>query len=199
MERVTDNSKQFFDHLPFSTGANGDVETVVFMLIGATLLLFGRKLYWFVVAAAGFAAGTLVGHEVFPQEPDWVLIVAPLAVGMVAAILSIFLQKLALRLAGMIAGGFLGYTVAEVFLAKPWPLLALVIGCLLGFWMVMVLFDWALIMLSSLSGTALISLRVPLAPEPQAGLALVLFIIGIAVQGSMQKKAPAPRGQPKPA
>ena len=138
MERVTDNSKQFFDHLPFSTGANGDVETVVFMLIGATLLLFGRKLYWFVVAAAGFAAGTLVGHEVFPQEPDWVLIVAPLAVGMVAAILSIFLQKLALRLAGMIAGGFLGYTVAEVFLAKPWPLLALVIGCLLGFWMVMV-------------------------------------------------------------
>ena len=199
MEPIIETLKRGFEELTKMVSAPSDLESILIMIGGATLLLFGRKLYWFVIAAAGFAAGSLIGREVFPDEPEWLIIAAPLLVGVVAAILSIFLQKLALRLAGMIAGGFLGFTIAAEFIAKPWPLLGLVIGCIIGFWSVMILFDWALIILSSLSGTALIVQRVPLELEPQLILAGVLLILGIAVQGSTQRKAPAAKSQPNPA
>ncbi len=199
MEPIIETLNRGFEELTKMVSAPNDVESVLIMIGGGVLLLFGRKLYWFVIAATGFAAGSLIGREVFPPEPEWLIIAAPILVGVVAALLSIFLQKLALRLAGMIAGGFLGFTIAAEIIAKPWPLVALVIGCIIGFWSVMILFDWALIILSSLSGTALIVQRVPLELEPQLILAGVLLVLGIAVQGRTQKKAPAAKSQPKPA
>ena len=199
MEAIIETLKKGTEELTRIASGMGDLESILIMMAGATLLLFGRKLYWCVIAAAGFAAGSFIGHEVFPPEPEWLVIAAPVLVGIVAALLSILLQKLALRLAGMIAGGFLGYTIAAALIAKPWPLLGLILGCVIGFWSVMILFDWALIALSSLSGTALIVQRVPLEKEPQLILAAVLLVIGIMVQGAMQKKTPATKNQPKPA
>ncbi len=199
MEPIIETLKKGTEELSRIASGMGDLESILIMMAGATLLLFGRRLYWGVIAAAGFAAGSYIGHEVFPPEPKWLIIAAPVLVGIVAALLSIYLQKLALRLAGMIAGGFLGYTIAAALIAKPWPLLGLILGCVIGFWSVMILFDWALIMLSSLSGTALIVQRVPLEKEPQLILAAVLLFIGIAIQGAMQKKAPAAKKQPSPA
>ncbi|MCS1410143.1 MAG: hypothetical protein M2R45_03332 [Verrucomicrobia subdivision 3 bacterium] len=184
-------------NIVINTGA--DTETILIMAAGGVLLLFGRKLYWFIIAAAGFVAGTVIGHEVFPPDPQWLVVVASLLVGVVAAILSIFLQRLALRLAGMMAGGFLGYTVFAAFFAKPWPLVGLALGCLLGFWLMMRLFDWALIILSSLSGMALIVERLPLEREPLLILGLVLAVLGIAIQSSMQNKSAAGKREPKPA
>ena len=63
----------------------------------------------------------------------------------------------------------------------------------------MILFDWALVILSSLSGTALIVQRVPLERDPQLILAAVLLILGIAIQGSLQRKQAPQKNQPKPA
>jgi hypothetical protein len=199
MEPIIETLRKGVEQLALIASVPDDLESILVILAGATLLLFGRKLYWFVIAAAGFAVGSIIGHEVFPPEPEWVMIAAPILVGIVAALLSVFLQKLALRLAGMITGGFLGYTIAAMFIAKPWPLLALLIGCILGFWSVMILFDWALVILSSLSGTALIVQRVPLERDPQLILAVVLLILGIAIQGSLQRKQAPQKTQPKPA
>ncbi len=197
MEPIVESLRKGIAQLSQMAGNPADLEMALVITAGTILLLFGRKLYWFVIAAAGFAGGMVVGHEVFPPEPAWVLIVAPLLVGIVAAILSLFLQRIALRVTGMIAGGFLGYTIVAAFLVKPWPIAGLILGCIIGFWLVMTLFDWALIILSSLSGTALITQKVPLDQTPQIILAVVLFILGVSVQGTMQKKGAPAKNPPK--
>ena len=163
------------------------------LLAGGLLLLFGRKLYWCILAVAGFAAGVWVGYEVFPPEPVWLLISVAIFLGVVAALLGIFLQRLALRAAGIITGGFLGYVLADAFFVKPWPLEGLALGCLLGFRLVLRLFDWALIVLSSLSGAAIIAHRLPLEPAPLLVIALILALLGMAVQAGMQKRSDGKR------
>lgn len=200
MEPILETIRTGIDQIvPFISNLEGSITdqnkvlTLLSVAGGGILLFFGRRLYWFVIAAAGFAAGTLIGHQVFPPDPAWLIIVAPMLIGIIAAILSIFLQKLALRVTGMLAGGFLGYTIAAELIAKPWPLVGLLIGAIIGFWLVMILFDWALIMLSSLAGTALICQQAPLDREPRFILAAVLVLLGIAVQGTMQRKATDPK------
>ena len=185
-----DQLVQFISNLDGSITNQDKLLTIISLAGGGILLFFGRRLYWFVIASAGFAGGILIGHKVFPPEPVWLILAAPVLIGIIVAILSIFLQKLALRVTGMLAGGFLGYTIAAELIARPWPLVGLLIGSIIGFWLVMILFDWALIMLSSLSGTALICQQAPLDREPRFILAAVLLLLGIAVQGTMQRKAP---------
>lgn len=189
MESIIENLRRGVDQLLTLEWQWGEWKPIFMMIVGTILLLFGRKLYWFILIAVGFVGGSILAQEFFPPEPQWLGIAAAFFIGIAAAILIVFLQKLALRLAGMIAGGFLGYTAAEEFFAKPLPLLALFLGALLGFWLVMILFDWALIVLSSLSGTALITECIPLEKGAQWILAAGLLIVGIAIQWSMQRKS----------
>ena len=73
--------------------------------IGVVVLLFGRKLFWLCVAAIGFAAGvTLASHIVSEPTPLLQLTFAVL-LGFVGALLALFVQKLAIGVAGFIAGG----------------------------------------------------------------------------------------------
>src|SRR5438552_18405709 len=86
-------------------------------LIGAAVLLFGRKLFWLCVAAIGFAAGvTLASHIV--SEPSAVLqLTFAILLGFIGALLALFLQKLAIALAGFLAGGRFAGGLVATFLA----------------------------------------------------------------------------------
>ena len=187
MESIAETLQKWLERLATVTGHSEHWEDALVLLAGGLLLLFGRKLYWCVLAVTGFAVGVWIGREVFPPEPIWLLIGLAIFLGVVAAVLGIFLQRLALRAAGIITGGFLGYILADAFFIK-WPLAGLALGCLFGFWLVLWLFDWALILLSSFSGAALIVYRLPLEPAPLFVAGLILALLGMAVQSGMQKK-----------
>ena len=189
MEAIVETLQKGLERLAVTTSHPERWEVALVLLAGGLLLLFGRKLYWCILAAAGFAVGAWIGHEVFPPKPVWLLIGVAIFLGVVAALLGIFLQRVALRTAGIITGGFLGFVLADAFFVKPWPLAGLALGCLLGFWLVLRLFDWALIVLSSLSGAAVIVHRLPLEPTPLFVIALILALLGVAVQSGMQKKS----------
>ena len=193
MESIVETLQKWLERLATVTGHSEHWEDALVLLVGGLLLLFGRKLYWCVLAVAGFVAGAWIGHEFFPPEPIWLLIGLAIFLGVVAAVLGIFLQRLALRAAGIITGGFLGYILADAFFIKPWPLAGLALGCLFGFWLVLWLFDWALIVLSSLSGAALIVSRLPLELAPLFVAGLILALLGLAVQSGMQKKSAGKR------
>ena len=188
MESIVETLQKWLERFATVTGHSEHWEDALVLLAGGLLLLFGRKLYWCVLAVAGFAVGVWIGREVFPPEPIWLLIGLAIFLGVVAAVLGIFLQRLALRAVGIITGGFLGYILADTFFIKPWPLAGLALGCLFGFWLVLRLFDWALILLSSFSGAALIVYRLPLEPAPLFVAGLILALLGMAVQSGMQKR-----------
>ena len=156
------------------------------ILLGGALLLAGRKLFWLFVGGIGFVTGLQFAAN-FWQGPDTLALVFGLIVGLIFALLAVFLQTIAIGIAGFFAGGYvltalagmLGMDTSAIF----W--LIYVIGGIIGLVIVIYLFDWAIITLSSLAGASLL-LQALFSQSGAGGVIFaVLFIIGIIVQGSV--------------
>jgi hypothetical protein len=185
-------------HAPFHSFGPFSFTTASCLLVGGLLLLAGRRLFWIFVGAAGFFVGTGVAARIASGTADWVALVIALAFGLAGLVLSLIVQKLAIVAAGFVMGS---YAVDRLLLTlQPrwagWEWAALLAGGALGTLLVLLLFDWALIVLSSLGGAALIIY--PFSPVPSLGLLLfaVLTIAGIGFQGGVLKKAKG-GGRPK--
>ena len=153
-------------------------------LVGAALLLFGRKVFWLFVAGAGFVAGMSLTSRVL-QGPEWVAVLVGLGIGFLAALLALVLQRFAIGLAGFLVGGYLALQfLTPLFNLDQnwWPWLAFVLGGILGAVLVNAVLDWALIGLSSLAGATLITET--LGARHVAGLLvfILLLVIGVAFQ-----------------
>ena len=164
------------------------------ILLGGALLLAGRKLFWLFVGGIGFVTG-LQFAENFWQGPDTLALVFGLIVGVIFALLAVFLQTIAIGIAGFFAGGYiltalaglLGMDTSAIFWIRY------VIGGIIGLVVVIYLFDWAIITLSSLAGASL--LLQALFPQSGAGgvIFAVLFIIGVIVQGAVLRSEQSAR------
>src|SRR5437762_5034401 len=155
-------------------------------LIGAVILFFGRKLFWLCVAAVGFAAGVEIApHLVHEPSPLLALTVA-IILGIIGALLALFLQKIAIAVLGFLAGGKLAGAIAAAFLIHygEHSTIVFLAGGIIGAILLLALFDWALIVVSSLIGAHLIQSAVVL---PATGSTLVL--IGLAVLGILVQAA----------
>ena len=161
---------------------------ILSILIGVVILLFGRKLFWLCVAAIGFAAGVeLAPHLV--QDPSALLsLTIALLLGIIGALLALFLQKIAIAVLGFLAGGKLAGAIAAAFFVHyaQHSTIIFVIGGVIGAILLLVLFDWALIVVSSLIGAHLIVYQSTIA-LPQSG-SIILFI-GLAVVGILVQAA----------
>ena len=158
------------------------------ILIGAALLLFGRTLFWLFVGGIGFLVGFSLAVQALPGQPQWVVLLVALAVGLVAAILSIFLERLVVAIAGFFAGGYFLSTLAVAVLPNNQPTvawIAFVVGGLVGALLTVAVLDPALILLSALAGATAISQNVPLSPSARGILFIVLLICGIIIQADL--------------
>jgi hypothetical protein len=166
--------------------------TMIRALLGVVLLLTGRKLYWLFVGVIGFVLGFGLASIAFGSESEWALLAIGLTVGVLGAVLAVFVQGLAVGLAGFLAGGFILTTLSNLIefsqVMPAW--LLFLIGGILGAIMVRVLFDWALILLSSLAGAGLIVNALDAKQWLGALLFLALFVIGMIIQaGTLRKKS----------
>lgn len=173
---------------------------IINFLIGLAVLLFGRKLFWLFVAVAGFVLGVVVAPLLLPGQPDWLILLVALGLGIVGAILAIVVQQVAVAVAGFIFGG---YGLVAVLTAlgvsiSPWEWVVYVVGGIIGAVLVLYLFDPALIWLSSLAGAVLISDVVKLSPPFDLILFVVLVIVGIAVQTGLSRREPPQERPPAP-
>jgi hypothetical protein len=161
---------------------------IVGALIGAVILFFGRKLFWLCVAAVGFAAGVEVApHLVHEPSPLLALAVA-LVLGLIGALLALFLQKIAIAVLGFLAGGKLAGAIAAAFFVHyaQYSTIIFVVGGVVGAILLLALFDWALIVVSSLIGAHLIVYQNAI-PLPQSGS--IIVFIGLAVLGILVQAA----------
>ena len=159
---------------------------IVGILIGVVVLFFGRKLFWLCVAAVGFA----VGVEIAPQlvhEPSTVLALVIAAVfGVLGALLALFLQKVAIGVLGFLAGGKLASAIAAAFFVHyaQYSTIIFVIGGIIGAILLLAVFDWALIVVSSLIGAHLIQSAIVLPPTGSTLVLIGLAVLGILVQAA---------------
>jgi hypothetical protein len=157
---------------------------VINLLLGAALLLAGRKLFWLFIGIIGFITGVQLAAR-FWNGPEWTAILIGVIVGIIFALLAVFIEALAIGIAGFLAGGFVFTTFTNMLGLNDGLLfwLFFAIGGMIGLLMVMFLFDWALIVLSSLAGAALI-VQSLFAESGPGGLVFIgLFLVGILVQG----------------
>jgi hypothetical protein len=167
-------------------------------LIGLAVLLFGRKLFWLFVAVAGFVFGVMIAPLLLPGQPDWLILLVALGLGLVGAVLAIVVQQVAVALAGFIFGGYglLSLLAAIGLSVSPWEWLVYIIGGIIGAVLVMYLFDPALIGLSALAGAILITDVIKLTnvvtlnPPFDLALLVILTVVGIAFQAETMRRQP---------
>jgi len=171
--------------------------TIVRILAGLGLLTLGRKLFWLFVAIVGFEFGFFIAER-FLQRPAGDLLALGIAVlfGIIAALIAIFLQQLAIYVGGFLAGGAILVRLLEMFvvggprLENVMLVVVFIVGGIIGALVMMFLFDWALIVLSSLAGAGLLA-NIATANGIPYGLIIfiVLFIIGVVAQASMMSRS----------
>src|SRR5215471_15356986 len=167
---------------------------ILSVLIGVVVLFFGRKLFWLCVAAVGFAAGMQVAPHLMHEPSEMLQLTVAIVFGFIGALLALFLQKVAIAIAGFLAGGKLATALVAAFVAEGarYPGIAFIVGGIIGAILLLALFDWALIVMSALVGAYLIGHTVVL-PSTGATLLFVgLTAIGIIVQtGAFRGRATA--------
>lgn len=162
------------------------------LIAGALLLVFGRKLFWLFVGVVGFFAGMTLAERFVSDSGG--LLVAGLVLGLIGAALALFVQRAAIFFGGFLAGGLvLGNLVAGLLGGEAqitW--LPFVIGGILGAILMSVVFDWALLILSSLLGAVLVAsfVRQTFGLEQPLGTLLIigLFIGGVVLQGGVKRR-----------
>lgn len=162
-------------------------------LIGVILLTLGRKLFWLFVACVGFVSGFTYAKQLWGIESHLMILLIGMVVGLIGAVLAVFLQSLAIGLAGFIAGGFISVNILDLFDLGAGQLLWLpfVLGGIVGALLLLFIFDWALIFLSSLTGAALIVQITEFSPQLEGAIFLLLAMFGIVFQATIMKEKPS--------
>lgn len=152
--------------------------------VGLVLLAFGRRLFWLFVGCIGFVAGYAFVQRFAGVQSDLLLIVISLFSGLLGALLAIFFQKLAVALAGLVAGGYIGISIIPLMSLGGDQLLWVfyVIGGFLGAILLFLIFDWTIILISSLSGASLIVQTIELGIDKEIPLFMVLVVFGLIFQ-----------------
>src|SRR5690349_11228256 len=89
------------------------------LVVGALLLLVGRRLFWLLVGIAGFLFAWSLSYQYFHlREPGAQLLLAVVA-GLVGVALAVFAQKLAIAFAGFVAGAYVVAAFLGVSLGSP--------------------------------------------------------------------------------
>jgi hypothetical protein len=166
---------------------------IVRFILGILLLIFGRSVFWLFVAAVGFLAGAQVATRALPGQPEWVILAIAIGVGLIGALLALLVPPAIGVIAGFVAGGYLALTLFELIGVNVGDLLWLpvLVGGLTGAAIVLVLFDYAVIALSSLVGALTIVDVLALHGTIALVIAALLFIIGVAAQTGLWRMRPS--------
>jgi hypothetical protein len=174
--------------------------TIFPIAIGAALLTLGRRLFWLFVGGLGFMAGLRLAGSLLNDAPIWLSVGLGLLLGLVGAAVAIFLKRFGIAVVGFVAGVFLSVGLIDVIAssAGAWVWIAYVAGGIIGAVLLSLVFDWSLIILSSLAGGMLIVQALDLAALWSGLLFFALFLAGIGLQAGVfgwhRREQPSPEG-----
>jgi len=164
--------------------------TAARIIAGVCALLFGRRLFWLFVGAVGFVLGMDVATRMFWGASEPVIVGVALLAGVIGAALTTVLYEVMVAVAGFVTGSYLG--VQLLMAVMPYPgrsvWIAAVVGGIIGVLLLNALFNWAVIVISSLVGAGFIVSALHVAPRAEHLLFLVLVTVGVAAQASTGRR-----------
>jgi hypothetical protein len=158
--------------------------TIVWIAGGLLLLAAGRKLYWLFVAIVGFAAGFMLAGMFVKTDAEWIKWLIAIGIGVLGGMLAVGLQKIAVGAAGFLAGGYglvyfletINVNIGDI----TWPFF--VAGGIVGAVLVLAMFEFALILLSSVAGATMVSQTFTFTGWLVTAAFLGLVLVGILIQ-----------------
>ena len=158
---------------------------LIHLLVGFVVLLFGRKLFWLFVGYVGFVTGFYYTTQVLAMQSDLIVFMIALGIGILGAILAMFLQKVAILVSGFLVGGYVAIYLFAVLgggASTMFFWLTQLVGGVFGALILWSLFDYALIIFSAVVGaSALISVDM-FRPSLNQLLFFLFVCMGIIVQ-----------------
>jgi len=152
-------------------------------LFGGSLLIWGRKLFWLFVAAAGFFTGWQIGARVV-GGPEWLGIAVGIFFAIGGALLATFLKSIAIGIAGFLMGGSIFMSLAG-FIGLDQGLVGWIVylvGGIGGVILINMSFEWGLIVLSSLGGASLMVQAFSMDGIVRVVAFLALLVFGLVFQ-----------------
>src|SRR5215467_3424555 len=164
---------------------------IVGVLIGVVILFFGRKLFWLCVAAVGFAVGVEIAPQLVHEPSSLLALVIALVFGLLGALLAVFMQKIAIAVLGFLAGGKLACAIAAAFFVQyaQYSTIIFIVGGIIGAILLLAVFGWALIVVSSFIGAYLIQSAIVLPPTGSTLVFIGLAILGMFVQAASFRRS----------
>jgi hypothetical protein len=158
--------------------------TVIRLLIGVLLLVLGRKLYWLFIAVLGFILGYTFSESIFPGLTNLLTVLIGILAGSLCALLAIFLNQIAITLAGFLGGGLIASQLLAYlgFIDNGFSWVPFIIGGIIGTILAAIIFDWILIIFSSIVGAFIIASTWEILSLELNLMVLVLSLVGIAIQ-----------------
>jgi hypothetical protein len=164
-------------------------DSLIALLIGGALLFFGGRYYWLVAGGVGFLFGTNLGSAPDGGVVTGSAIAMGFLFGFIAAVASVFITKFALSISGFIMGGILMVRFIE---AIGWDLgstfAAFLIGGILGFLLVIISQEWALIFLSVITGAAIVVNQLVADAANAQFVYILLVLVGFTFQLFMMRR-----------
>ena len=160
----------------------------LYLAAGVLLLFLGKKAFWLFVAIVGFLLGFTFAPDLLPGQTQSVYLTISLVTGLLGALLSVLLQKFAIGMAGLVAGGYVTYSLLQMAIveAGQYQWLIIAAGALLGAVLAGSMFDWAMILITSVCGSVLIYQGASLDFSFGYILLIGLVLLGIIVQGKIK-------------
>lgn len=154
------------------------------IISGIVLLVSGRRLFWLIIAILGFVFSYQLVQDHAPNLSQEAILIIGLLLGIIGAVLAVFIQKIAIALAGFFAGAMVAdYLWQWLTLTGDLYILAIIVGGILGCLFMVVVFEWALVILTSLAGASLLVQGFGLTEQAMSGVVfLALTILGIFIQ-----------------
>jgi hypothetical protein len=154
------------------------------VVLGIVLLLMGRRLFWLLIATLGFLVAFSLVERLAPETSaplHWVLAVAA---GVVGALLAVFAQQLAVGAGGLLFGAYATLWLFQHYGVDlgNWEWVAMLLGGFLAAVLALLIFDTALVVLSSILGASLVVGATGIQGLPSVVVFAVLVIVGVSVQ-----------------
>jgi len=152
----------------------------------------GGRLFWLFLGGVGFVFAFDLAERTVHNQPHSVILIIALFVGALGAMAAIFLQKFAVMAGGFFAGGYLLVELLKALgvATGDYHWLLFIAGGLAGTFLMSIVFEWALIIISSLLGSVLILRTFHFGSQLSDLVFICLGISGIVIQAGLIKKLP---------
>lgn len=153
-------------------------------VIGFVVLIMGRQIFWVFIAGLGFALGMIYGEQFYTGQPDWMIFLISSIIAILGALLAYTLQRLAGAIAGFATGWYLTQLLVSYFrvdLGQFDEVAPIIIGIIFAL-LIMAFFDWSVIVISSLAGSAIIVSSMRLPGNTELAILITFAIVGIVIQ-----------------